>query len=174
MWHCPHCGVPQQETARCWVCRRSSTTCSTCRHFRPALAGDLGYCALDRHRQPLTGRELRGCWEERPGGMAAAPGPSALAKLEPHRLRSAAASQGMSPNLGADSGHARGFVPIELLAPIAPPAGGTRRSEGPDVIEARRQGPDLDPEAPLRPPFVLPEPDEDWTDRTSLFGEAER
>ena len=27
MWRCPHCGTPQAETARCWVCRRSSTAC---------------------------------------------------------------------------------------------------------------------------------------------------
>ena len=63
MWHCPHCGAPQAETARCWVCRRSSTTCSTCTHFRRALAGDLGYCGLDARRRPLTGLEQRGCWE---------------------------------------------------------------------------------------------------------------
>lgn len=72
MWHCPHCGAPQAETARCWVCRKSSTTCSTCRHFRTALAADLGYCALDRQRRPLSGLELRGCWTERP---SAAEGP---------------------------------------------------------------------------------------------------
>jgi len=66
MWHCPHCGAPQAETARCWVCRRSSTTCSTCRNFRGSLATDVGYCSLDRRRRPLTGLELRGCWESRP------------------------------------------------------------------------------------------------------------
>lgn len=66
MWHCPHCGALQAEAARCWVCRRSSTTCSTCRNFRTSLATDVGYCALDRRRRPLTGLELRGCWEGRP------------------------------------------------------------------------------------------------------------
>jgi hypothetical protein len=62
LWRCPHCGTPQAETARCWVCRRSSTTCSTCRHFRPSLAAGVGSCGLDPRRLPLTGRELRGCW----------------------------------------------------------------------------------------------------------------
>ena len=62
LWRCPHCGTPQAETARCWVCRRSSTTCSTCRHFQRSLAAGIGYCALDPRRLPLTGRELRGCW----------------------------------------------------------------------------------------------------------------
>jgi hypothetical protein len=67
MWRCPHCGTPQAETARCWVCRRSSTSCGTCRHYRRAVAGQLGYCGLDKQRQPLTGEEIRGCWEAWPG-----------------------------------------------------------------------------------------------------------
>jgi hypothetical protein len=63
MWRCPHCGTPQAETSRCWVCRRSSTSCATCRHFRHAVAVNLGYCGLDRDRQPLRGDEIRACWE---------------------------------------------------------------------------------------------------------------
>jgi len=63
MWRCPHCGTPQAETARCWVCRRSSTACGTCRNFRRAMAGGLGFCALDRRRDPLVGDEIRECWE---------------------------------------------------------------------------------------------------------------
>lgn len=27
------------------------------------MAGQLGYCGLDRGRSPLTGEEIRGCWE---------------------------------------------------------------------------------------------------------------
>jgi hypothetical protein len=68
MWRCPHCGTPQAETARCWVCRRSSTACGTCRNFRRSVAGSLGYCGLDRRRQPLAGDEIRECWEARPSG----------------------------------------------------------------------------------------------------------
>jgi hypothetical protein len=68
MWRCPHCGTPQAETARCWVCHRSSTACGTCRHYRRSVAGQLGYCGLDRTRQPLTGEEIRGCWEACPAG----------------------------------------------------------------------------------------------------------
>jgi hypothetical protein len=71
MWRCPHCGTPQAETARCWVCRRSSTSCATCRHYRRSVAAQLGYCGLDRNRQPLTGDEIRGCWEGWPTGAAA-------------------------------------------------------------------------------------------------------
>ncbi len=63
MWRCPHCGTPQAETARCWVCRRSSTACGTCRNFRRSVAGGLGYCGLDRRREPLDGDEIRSCWQ---------------------------------------------------------------------------------------------------------------
>jgi hypothetical protein len=63
LWHCPHCGTPQPEAARCWVCRKSSTSCATCRHFRRGVAGQLGYCGLDRRREPLSGDEIRACWE---------------------------------------------------------------------------------------------------------------
>jgi hypothetical protein len=70
MWRCPHCGTPQAETARCWVCQRSTTNCGTCRHFRRSVAAQLGYCGLDRKRQPLDGNEIRGCWEAWPAGEA--------------------------------------------------------------------------------------------------------
>lgn len=70
MWRCPHCGTPQAETSRCWVCRRSSTACGTCRHFRRSVAAQVGYCGLDRRRQPLLGDEIRACWEAGPIGPA--------------------------------------------------------------------------------------------------------
>lgn len=76
MWRCPHCGTPQAETSRCWVCRRSSTTCSTCRHFQRSLAADVGFCGLDRRRLPLTGSELRGCWEAGAQREVVATGPT--------------------------------------------------------------------------------------------------
>jgi len=65
-WRCPHCGTPQREAARCWVCHRSTTSCSTCRHFRQGVTAKLGYCALDRNRAVLTGAEERACWERSP------------------------------------------------------------------------------------------------------------
>jgi hypothetical protein len=71
-WRCPHCGTPQTETARCWVCRRSSTACGTCRHFRRSVAAQLGYCGLDRRRAPLVGDEIRACWESTPAAAGAA------------------------------------------------------------------------------------------------------
>jgi hypothetical protein len=63
-WHCPHCGTAQAEASRCWVCRRSSTSCATCRHFRSSVAAGTGFCGLDRRRKPLVGDEVRACWED--------------------------------------------------------------------------------------------------------------
>ncbi len=62
VWRCPHCGTPQAEAARCWVCRRSSTSCATCANFRHAVFGGVGYCSLDRGRSALAGDEIRSCW----------------------------------------------------------------------------------------------------------------
>jgi hypothetical protein len=61
------------------VCHRSSTACATCRHFRRSVAAQLGYCGLDRRRQPLRGDEIRGCWE---GSAAAAAEAAAEAPAE--------------------------------------------------------------------------------------------
>jgi hypothetical protein len=62
VWRCPHCGTPQPESARCWVCLRSTTSCATCRHFRRGIAGGLGLCALRTPRTALNGDEVRPCW----------------------------------------------------------------------------------------------------------------
>ena len=83
MWRCPHCGTPQAETARCWVCHRSSTSCATCRHFRHSIVANVGYCGLDRNRSPLQGDEIRACWDATapvagPGSRSPATGDRAL------------------------------------------------------------------------------------------------
>ena len=169
MWHCPHCGAPQAETARCWVCRRSSTTCSTCRHFRRALSADLGYCAFDVRRRPLTGRELRGCWEE--GHAATAP--EAPPIVESHRLRAAQRPWPAPPPATADPVVARGFVPIELLGRL-PAAGSPPEAVGSEPIQPVVPAEPVGPAYDAPPPFVIPGPDEDWSERTSLFGDRER
>ncbi|HYK96068.1 MAG TPA: hypothetical protein VE011_09420 [Candidatus Dormibacteraeota bacterium] len=115
MWHCPHCGALQTEAARCWVCRRSSTTCSTCRNFRRSLATDVGFCSLDRRRRPLTGLELRGCWAGRPAAVATTHGPT-VAHL----------AEGLPV--------VRGFVPVdEVTLPVAVPAPATLEAPVPPV-----------------------------------------
>ena len=65
VWRCPHCASPQPESSRCWVCRRSTTSCATCRHFRRGIAGGLGLCGLDPKRPALDGTEMRACWTRR-------------------------------------------------------------------------------------------------------------
>jgi len=163
MWHCPHCGAPQAETARCWVCRRSSTTCSTCSHFRRALAGDLGYCGLDPKRLPLTGLELRGCWEPGPAAAAEAEQTRSVQPAERHRLRG---GRSAPRTADPDGPPPRDFVPIESLTlertkPTEPPAASTTDT------------PRDDSEAAAAPPAFVIEPDLGWGERTSLFGDPE-
>jgi hypothetical protein len=124
MWRCPHCGTPQAETARCWVCRRSSTSCGTCRHYRRAVAGGLGYCGLDPRRQPLTGEEIRGCWEAWPAALlheAAVPltiGPARPPDGAPRPLAFVEVTTGDAPD--GDDGTAVAPIPPGRAAPIEP------------------------------------------------------
>lgn len=45
------------------------------------MAGSLGYCGLDRRRQPLVGDEIRACWEA--GAEATVIAPLAIPPAEP-------------------------------------------------------------------------------------------
>lgn len=159
MWRCPNCGAPQAESARCWVCHRSSTTCSTCRHFQTALSADVGWCGLDPKRLPLTGREQRGCWQERL--LAAAPPPSD------------SDDPGGRPTgpVAGDAGEDRWatpgiqFIPVELVGHAASLADAVLAGE-PAIATA-------DEVADRAGPTFAPHDDEGWTERTSLFGEPE-
>ncbi|MET0772308.1 MAG: hypothetical protein ABWZ82_04430 [Candidatus Limnocylindrales bacterium] len=62
-WRCPHCDTPQADGARCWACSRHPLACGSCRNYIRAVAGRLGYCALDRTRAVLQGDEIRACWQ---------------------------------------------------------------------------------------------------------------
>jgi hypothetical protein len=104
LWRCPHCGTPQPVAARCWVCRRSSTSCGTCKNFRASVAARIGYCGLDRERRPLAGDEIRGCWV----GFAAIE--DAAGSLPVEAVAEVAVRGAM-----------RGFVPVEALLVHAPP-----------------------------------------------------
>ena len=125
MWRCPHCGTPQAETARCWVCRRSSTACATCRHFRRSVAAQVGYCGLDRQRRPLKGDEIRACWE------------AAIAPVEVPATRALRRSCRARPTQPHDRTPVRRleFVEVQsgLPARAGEPQGPTRRIAAPDV-----------------------------------------
>ena len=129
LWRCPHCGTPQPVTARCWVCRRSSTSCGTCRHFRASVAARIGYCGLDRDRKPLAGDEIRACWV--PASPLMAEGEAAPAS-EP---------ESQAPPLTGPL-RLRGFVPVESVFD--------------DVAEPTPVGPTSVPAAPPPPPTIVP------------------
>jgi hypothetical protein len=104
-WRCPHCATPQAESARCWLCGRSTTTCAACRHYRRGVAGGLGLCGRDPRRLALSGSEVRPCWE--PATVEAPPPlPEIIEPTTPSsRLRG-----------GADGiRQPRTFVPVEDL-----------------------------------------------------------
>src|SRR3954471_8859640 len=62
VWRCPHCATPQTEASRCWVCRRSTTSCVTCRHYRRGISGGIGLCGLDPKRNPVADTDVMACW----------------------------------------------------------------------------------------------------------------
>ena len=61
-WRCPNCHTTQNDSAECFLCRRSATSCGTCAHFRASFVNGLGYCGQQAVREPLRGDERRECW----------------------------------------------------------------------------------------------------------------
>ena len=129
-WRCPHCDTPQTDGARCWACSRHPLACGTCRNYVKAVAGRLGYCALDRTRAVLQGDEIRACWQAPsrpepfeglfrdldPGGPVDDPPTAPLADAGTRRHRSADA-------LARDSRGERDLVVTRTWAiPIVPDA----------------------------------------------------
>jgi len=116
VWRCPHCGTPQAESSRCWVCRRSTTTCATCRHFRRGIASGLGLCGLDPRHTALDGTEIRACWTA----------------AVPHADADGADRQPLRPLAltDADRRPARTFVPVDELP------GSTPEPEPADLVPA--------------------------------------
>jgi len=154
MWRCPHCGTPQAETARCWVCRRSSTACGTCRNFRRSVAGTLGYCGLDRHRQPLAGDEIRACWEAWPGGA------------DPTLAAAAAAAGRTAAEEATAAGRTAPLEFIEVHGRLAPEP--VAANPEPATPPAEPTAPDQDAPAFVPPPGPTAEPG--W----SLWGDLDR
>ena len=118
-WRCPHCSTPQPEASRCWVCHRSSTSCGTCRQFRGSVAARVGFCALDRRRNPLQGDEVRACWED--GAAPIPPDPATPGLLD---LLTVSAIGEPEP---ADAVTASAHRPKAAARLGSQPAGGTHR-----------------------------------------------
>jgi hypothetical protein len=110
LWRCPHCATPQPESARCWLCGRSTTSCAACRHYRRGVAGGLGLCGRDPRHLALRGNEMRPCWEAVPAGL------SPSVRDTPTSIRGGGAPDALRP--------ARTFVPVDELrhAPSTPEA----------------------------------------------------
>ena len=132
-WRCPHCATPQAESARCWLCGRSTTSCAACRHYRRGVAGGLGLCGRDPRRLALHGTEVRPCWEPAPSGEPAprpradeAPAPVAVSRLR-----------------GSGDGvrQPRTFVPIEDVRRTGPGVLGAAVPEGLRAASGRHEPP---------------------------------
>ncbi len=144
----------------------------------------MGFCGKDRWRTPLTGLELRACWEEgRRGAPIAVPtGPpvagahsegepappsGAATNGVPSRTWTAVRGDG-GPLDRPDPMRLRGFVPLDQLAgPTDPPAPEPTKPAAREV----RDAPDAS-----RPAFRASDRAsavDDWEARVSLFGEAE-
>jgi hypothetical protein len=111
VWRCPHCGTPQAETSRCWVCNRSTTSCGTCRHFRRGIAGGLGLCGLDPRHLALDGTEMRACWVARDTPSETSALDTRAGALDSRGGAPAASRSANDP----EPSRTRTFVPVEEL-----------------------------------------------------------
>ncbi len=132
LWRCPHCNTPQPESARCWLCGRSTTSCAACRHYRRGVAGGLGLCGQRPRKVALRGTEVLPCWEGPASHETASPTPDSVGA-------SVRGRDGGSLR-GRDERPTRTFVPVDDLrvasagtagAPTGATAGAGPSSAGP-------------------------------------------
>lgn len=110
-------------------------TCSTCHLYRGSVASDLAYCARDRTRSPLSGDEVRPCWEAT-APSSAAPGlfdDTDLDRLLPSDLTEAVAE--MAAPSAAPPGEADVPVPGRTWPEVSLPG---RLVDAPHVAPGRR------------------------------------
>ena len=118
------------------------------------MAAQLGYCGLDRRRLPLSGLELRGCWDAGPARATDAIAPAPVAAEE--------ASEWSSPAL-----RLREFVPVEVARRSAAPIRAVTQAGADELPEAVGTAAVLGP-APARLDPIGP-----MADRATLFMDAE-
>jgi len=110
--------------------------CSSCRNYRKAVAGRLGFCGLDRRRDPLHGDEMRGCWEAPPPDTPL-DGLGLFAVLDPRSVTHVDSGQGAERTEVA----ARRLVEAPAVAPaqhLSPSVSGrSAEPEGRHHIEQR-------------------------------------
>lgn len=115
------------------------------------MAGSLGYCGLDRRRQPLAGDEIRECWEAGAGGD--------------DLMLAAVATKTALEEAGA-SGPAAPLEFIEVHGPLASEP--LVADPEPATKSVDLTGPSPDAPAFVPPPGPPPEPG--W----SLWGDVDR
>jgi hypothetical protein len=124
------------------------------------VAAQLGYCGLDRRRVPLSGLELRGCWDAAP-------------------VRAVDAIDAVSPPLeGAEPRspalRLRDFVPVELVRREAAAGRAAGGGGGRAVATAGAREPAAAGSSAARD-IAQPRPDavSATADRVTLFADAE-
>ena len=115
------------------------------------MAGTLGYCGLDRRRQPLAGDEIRECWEAGAGGDGLM-----LATVVPKAAPEEARASGRAAPLEFIEVH--GLLASEPLAADREPAAPSVDLTGPS------------PDAPTFVPPPGPAPEPGW----SLWSDVDR
>jgi hypothetical protein len=85
------------------------------------VAAQLGFCGLDRGRQPLRGDEIRGCWEGWPSGQVAPDRPPTIGPARPVDPASPAPLEFIEVTaLGASATSAPAQAPSPALVPDLP------------------------------------------------------
>ena len=109
----------------------------------------MGYCGLDRQRQPLVGDEIRACWEARPGAVELS-------------MIASPVAPGADDGRPADRAAHREFVEVDARAALGSVVADTEPPVIADDATSIGSGP--------IPPPIVPGPDPGW----SFWGDPDR
>ena len=113
------------------------------------MAGSLGYCGLDRKREPLAGDEIRACWEPGPDGAHL----TVIASLTVAHAAADVAARGRAEPLD--------FIEIDGAADLA---------DAGSVVATGESGESADLRDASLAPLIKPAGETGW----SLWGDVER